>query len=249
MNAPVAIVQVTARNVLAIKRLLGFGLLTLVPALIFFLSSRTATEQGKVENFTGAAVLMFSVVIPIVSIVISGSVLGTERRGSTLSFLMLRPLSRFTIATAKLVSAIVSSFAIAAIGSVALGALATITIGDFSYLTASVVGTLIAVAGYSAVFMPLGYLTERATLIGFIYIFVWEAAVAGIILGLSGTSLWRIAASAFEALASGGLESDIIEAATGSLAPGVGGAIFKMGALCLISIAFTGWLLRTRDLT
>ena len=127
--------------------------------------------------------------------------------------------------------------------------MASIALGDLSYLTSIVIGTLIAVAGYSAVFMPLGYLTERATLIGFIYIFVWEAAVAGIILGLSGTSLWRIAASAFEALATGGLDADIIEAATGSLVPGVGGAVIKMGALCLISVLVTGWLLRTRDLT
>ena len=35
----------------------------------------------------------------------------------------------------------------------------------------------------------------------------------------------------------------------GSLAPGAGGAAIKVIVLGALSILFTGWLLRTRDLT
>jgi len=249
MTAVLAITRVTARNVLALRRLIGFGLLALVPGLIFVLSSRQATDFGRTENITGASVLFFSVVVPIVSIVVAGSVLGRERRSNTLSFLMLRPISRYAIAVSKLLSAIFGAFMISAIGGVGLGLSAAIMIGDWSYLIAIVSGTLISVAGYSAVFMPLGYLTERATLIGFVYIFIWEAAVAGIILGLSGTSLWRISYSGFAGLAPDGLDPEIADAALGSLSPGLGGAFVKVAVICVLAVGLTGWLLRTRDLT
>lgn len=250
MTAGLSIIQVTARNVLGLRRLIGFGLLAIFPSVIFFLVSRQATEFGKVEAFTGmSAVVFLPVVVPIITIVVSASVLGAERRGDTLSFLMLRPISRFSIATSKLLSAILASFAITAIGALVLGVIGTIALNDIGYLTALLAATLVATAGYSAVFMPIGYLTERATLLGFIYIFVWESAIAGVIAGLSGTSLWRIAASALAGLGPEDLNEDIIEAALGSMAPGSGGAALKMLALCAISVVLSGWLLRTRDLT
>ena len=118
MTATISIVQVTARNVLGLRRMLGFGLLAAFPAFIFFLTSRQSSDVGRLENFTGSALFIFlAVVVPIISVVVAGSVLGSERRGDTLSFLMLRPLSRYSIAGAKLTSAIVASFAISAVGA------------------------------------------------------------------------------------------------------------------------------------
>jgi len=249
MTATLSIVQVTARNVLGLRRMLGFGLLAAFPAFIFFLTSRQSSELGRLENFTGSAIFIFlAVVVPIITVVVAGSVLGSERRGNTLSFLMLRPLSRFTIAGAKLISAVVASFAISAVGAVLLGLLASLALNDFGYLIGLLGGTLLANAGYSAIFMPIGYLTERATLIGFIYIFVWESAIAAIITGLSGTSLWRIAVTGFAALAPD-LDSEILEAALGSLAPGAGGALVKVGVICAVSVVMTSYLLQSRDLT
>ena len=193
--------------------------------------------------------VLLPVVAPIITIVVSASVLGSERRGDTLSFLMLRPISRYSIAGSKLASAVIASFAITGIGALLLGLLGALALDDFGYVTSLLVATLLASIGYSAVFMPLGYLTERSTLLGFIYIFVWESAMAGIIQGLSGTSIWRIAASAFVGLAPDGLDPDIVEASLGSLTPGAGGAMVKIVVLGAISVAVTGWLLRTRDLT
>ena len=249
MTATLSIAQVTVRNVLGLKRMLGFGLLAAFPAFIFFLTSRQSSDVGRLENFTGSSLFIFlAVVVPIITVVVSGSVLGSERRGDTLSFLMLRPMSRYTIAGAKLVSAIAASFAISAVGAVLLGLLASLALDDFGYLIGLLVGTLLANAGYSAIFMPIGYLTERATLTGFIYIFGWESAIAAIITGLSGTSLWRIAATGFAALAPD-LDFEILDAALGSLTPGAGGAALKIAVLCAISLVITGYLLQSRDLT
>jgi len=249
MNAPTAIVRVTSRNVLGLRRLMGFGLLSLVPGVIFILATRSDTDFGKAETFTAISLAVFlPIVVPIITVVISSSVLGSERRGDTLSFLMLRPLSRYSIAAAKLASAIVASFAITAAGALLLGFFASLALNDFGYLSSLLVATLITTAGYAAVFMPLGYLTERATLIGFIYIFVWER-VATAVEGLAGTSLFHIGATALVGLGPAGLDINTIEDNIGSLTPGAGGAAVKMLVVAGISILFTGWLLRTRDLT
>lgn len=249
MTATLSIIQVTARNVLGLRRMLGFGLLAAFPAFIFFLTSRQSSQAGQLENFTGSSIFIFlAVVVPIITVVMAGSVLGSERRGDTLSFLMLRPLSRFTIAGAKLASAVAASFAISAVGAIILGVLASLALDDFGYLVALLGGTLLANAGYSAIFMPIGYLTERATLTGFIYIFVWESAIAAIITGLSGTSLWRIAATGFASLAPE-LDGEILDAALGSLTAGAGGALVKIMVICAVSVVITGYLLQSRDLT
>jgi len=250
MTAAFAIMRVTAKNVLGMKRLIGFGILAVFPAGVFMLLARTATEIDRAEGFTTMSMTMFlAVIVPIITIVVSASVLGAERRGNTLSFLMLRPLSRFSIAGAKLISAIVASFAITGVGAAVLGFVGGLALHDFGYLTALLAATLIGTAGYSAVYMPLGYLTERSTLIGFVYIFIWELAIAGAISGLSGTSLLRITSSAYAGLAPSGLDIDVVDAMIGSLAPGAGGAAIKVIVLGALSILFTGWLLRTRDLT
>jgi len=250
MTATFAIMRVTAKNVLGMKRLIGFGVLAIFPAGVFTLLARTATDIDRAEGFTTMSMTMFlAVIVPIITIVVSASVLGSERRGNTLSFLMLRPLSRFSIAGAKLASAIVASFAITGIGAAVLGFVGGLALHDFGFLVALVAATLIGTAAYSAVYMPLGYLTERSTLIGFIYIFIWELAIAGAIQGLSGTSLLRIASSAFAGLAPDGLDIDVVDAMLGSLQAGAGGAVVKVAVLCAVSILFTGWLLRTRDLT
>lgn len=250
MTATLAIVKVTARNVLGIRRMIGFGLLAGFPGILFLLTSRQASDVGKAEIYSGTTMFIFlAVVVPIITIVMGGSVLGTERRGSTLSFLMLRPLSRYSIAAAKLGSAVVVSFAISAVGAVLLGLLGSIALDSFGYLYGLLAATLIANAAYSAIFMPIGYLTERATLAGFIYIFVWETAIVGIITGLSGTSMWRTAATAQVGLSPDGLNEEIVDAALGSLVPGPGGAVVKIAVICALSVAITGWILRSRDLT
>lgn len=249
MTAAIAILRVTARNVLGLRRMVGFGLLAVFPGAIYLLVSRQSSELGKAESFTGLSIfVLLGVVVPIITIVMAGSVLGSERREDTLSFLMLRPLSRYAIAASKLGSAIVASFAITAVGALVIGALGSIALRDFGYLVALLIATLIATIGYSAVFMPLGYLTERATLIGFIYLFVWETAIAGIVTGLSGTSLFRISTSAYVGLAPDRLDQSIVGDSLGALAAGAGGAAAKMLVLAALSVAITGSLLRSRDL-
>jgi len=99
--------------------------------------------------------------------------------------------------------------------------------------------------------MPLGYLTERATLIGLAYVFVWENGIVGALEGLAGLSPWRLGLAATVAMAPSDFElavDEIHSFALGSLQPGAGGSVAKVLVLGAISIAVTGWILRRRDL-
>lgn len=253
MTAWLTIARMTVRQVLGLRRFIGLGLLALGPAAIFFLGSSRSGTFRATETLAGATTgVFFNLIVPVITLIMASSVLGAERRDQTLSFLVLRPISRFTIAGAKLAAAFVTAFALTGLGALALGAVAVIRIDDAGYFVALLVGAAVATLAYAALFMPLGYLTERATLIGLAYVFVWENGIAGALEGLAGLSPWRLGFAALVALTPPDFDAaivDIRDFALGSLQPGVGGSVVKVLVLAAVSVAVTGWILHRRDLT
>lgn len=256
MKAFLAIVRVTIRQTLRPKRAIGMLLLSGSVAamyLLYMIGTRGTSGRNvetAFETSIGMTVGVFmNIVIPVVTLIISSSVLGDERRDNTMSFLVLRPIRRFTIAAAKIVAAFVESFFLTGIGAAAFGILVGIAVGSFSYFLPLLVGTAIGTAAYAALFVPLGYLLKRATLIGLTYVFIWENGIATAVPALASLSPWRIGVSATAGLA----PDDFVELvpadfALGSLSPGAGGALAKAIVLMAVSAAFMSWILRRRDL-
>ncbi len=252
MTAVLAITRMTVRQVLGLRRLIGLALLAVAPAGIFFLGSARSDPGRIAEGLAGAVVGAFiNLVVPVITLIMASSVLGSERRDQTLSFLVLRPISRLSIAGAKLAAAFVTAFALTGFGALALGIVALVRLHDAGYVVPLLVGTAVATLAYAAIFMPLGYITERATLIGLAYVFVWENGIAGALEGLAGLSPWRLGFSAMVDLAPASFETaiaDIRSFALGTLEPGAGGSIVKVLVLGVLSVVVTGWILRRRDL-
>ena len=65
-------------------------------------ASRSA-NRGALDLELGVLLVvpLFALVIPITTLILASSALGDERRDKTLSFLVLRPISRLEIACAK----------------------------------------------------------------------------------------------------------------------------------------------------
>ncbi len=249
MNRAITISGMTVRQTLGLRRFIGLGVLTAGPAGIFLLASGQASVDSLVEIFTGLSIgVFYSVAVPVVALIMAASALGDERRDATLSFIVLRPIPRSAIAGAKLAGALATAYGLAGLGALALGILMGVRSDDWGYVVPMLVGTLIATATYVALFLPLGYVTERATLIGLAFVFIWETAIAGTIPGLATTSPWRIGFSAFLDLAPVAVVREVPDFALGSLEPGVGGSLLKMALLLGISTLVTGWILRRRDL-
>ena len=249
MTPYVAIARTTARQVVGGKRLIGFVLLILAPAGIMFLSTGNQSPAAATNDVIDITVGTFFVVaIPVVAIMLGATALGADRRDSTISFIALRPLSRPLIGLAKIVGSLVTAYALTGLGALAIGIVAMVRVDSSGYIVPLLVATLVATLAYGAVLVPLGYVTERASVIGLAYVFIWESAIAGTISGLAWSSLWRIGFMSFVALAPEGTESIVPDFALGDLPPSLGGSLTRIIVLTAMATAITGWLLRTRDL-
>ena len=122
--------------------------------------------------------------------------------------------------------------------------------GDWGYIVPLLVGNLVAVAIYTALFVPIGYITSRAALIGIFYLFIWEFFLTQPdILGLTTSAPWRIGYSAYVGLAPDStLRLEATQNALGTMLPGAGGAILKMLFAVTLLTLVTGWILQKRDL-
>jgi ABC-2 type transport system permease protein len=255
VTAAVAIARRTTASLLGVKRLIGFGLLELGPALIYLASSARVVSSELPERLVAfAATLYFPVVVPVVATVLASTALGSERRDHTLSFLVLRPIPRSAIAAAKIGGAAVAAIALNAIGALGLGLIHVLIGGSASMILPIIIGGAVATAVYVALFVPFGFLTERAVIVGLIFVFIFENGIASALSGLTTISPWRIGFSAFagllpESVAATHDVDAILDAALGNVAAGVGGSVVKAVAVTALSVAVTAWMLRARDLT
>jgi ABC-2 type transport system permease protein len=248
MTAAMMIAQVTTRQVLGLKRLLGFGALSLLPAVVLFVSSGRQVGSGLRNNFLGVGLgLGYALVIPTIALIIAASALGDERRDQTLSFLVVRPISRFVVALAKLTAAFLAAFALTGPGALALAAVYGARSGDWAYVVPMVVATAIATAVYASIFLVLGFLTERSTLIGLAFVFIWENGIVFAVPALATTSPWRVGYSAFLGMAPPEAFNEIGEA-LGNVTPGAGGALVRALVFMVVSALVTTLILRRRDL-
>ena len=250
MTAALTLGRLTTKQLLPVRRFIGFGLLGVAPALIYLISSGSATGSAKLEVFIGITTgVYFAVAVPVITLILSTSALGDERRDQTLSFVMLRPIPRWIIASSKLGAATVASFYLTGLGALALGAAYGLRESDWSYLLPLLFGGFVATAAYAALFVPLGYLAERSTLIGLAFVFVWENGIAGAIEALASTSPWRLGFIGFAGLAPAAVLDEVEGFVLGNLQPGAGGALVRLVVLVLLSVGATTYLLRYRDLT
>ncbi len=243
------IARMTVGQVLGVRRFVGLTILALLPAAIMFLTTARANPESRMSTFSGITIgLFFSVVVPVVTLILTTAALGDERRDRTLSFIVLRPVRRSAIAAAKLAGGTGSAALVNGIGAIALAAAMGLRGGGWEHVVPLLVGALIATLAYGGVFTALGYLTERATLVGLAYVFIWESAVAGTVAGLAATSLWRIGFSATMGMASSEFVESVPDFALGSIEPGLGGALVKCLVLAVVGTSVTATLLRRRDL-
>jgi len=246
MNPQLAIAVVTLRRLITRKRILGFALFASVPAVVILFAAtgdRGPDRLASLYHDTTFGILL-AVALPVIAIVNAGAALGDERRSHTMPFLALKPVPRWSIALSTILASVAATLAVAVVG-VGLGWLAAgSATGIWDIGTGPAVAALVTGLGYGTIFVPIGLLTRRATVIGLIYLFLWEASFANAVGTLAPTSLNHIALSAYVDLAPGISAAE----ALGSLEPGAGKALIKVAVVALVSLAATTWALRKRDL-
>jgi ABC-type transport system involved in multi-copper enzyme maturation permease subunit len=235
------------RQALPLRRTIVLVGIQLIPVLVYLLSTQNRTAAAALESFVAVGVTMLlGLAVPVVAIVLGAGALGAERRDETLSFIALRPIPRVLLAGEKTLAAIVGATAIGWVGAIALGIAHVSQHGNASLIGGMVLAVFITATLYTAVLVPLGFLTDRAVLIGMVYLFVFEAGVVSALPALATISPWRIGVSAF-----GAVVSDVppnLDEVMGSLTPSAVAPLVAVSVVFLVSVALSTVLLRQRDL-
>ena len=250
MKTLLLIVGATMGRLMARRRSIGMFVITgsLAPILLLLARGRPSDRAAELYNDITVGLGM-SILYPVAALVVSTAALGEERKAHTLPFLLLKPVSRWVIASGVVVAAAVTSFAILEAGVLVTWLVGALMSGDWSIGFATTVAVAVQSLASAALFVPLGLILNRATLAGLSYLFIWEGILAGIIGGVQGSSIYRIVLSAWADLASMTPDNyDMVDAILGRVTIGLGGAAAKVTVLALVSIALTGMLLRHRDL-
>jgi ABC-2 type transport system permease protein len=248
MTPLLAIVRVTVGQLTGRTRLLGFGLLSLVPAVLLAAASRSA-DPGALDLELGVLLVvpLFALVIPVTTLILAGSALGEERRDKTLSFLVLRPISRLEIALAKTLAAAAVSTGFAVLGTLALSVTWVALGGSLNLFPPMVLGATLACLMYSAVFVLLGNVVARATLAGLLYVLFFEFVMVEEMPRLAGASLWRIGLGATLDTMPAHFPARALLGALGEWVPSLGSALMVMSSIAIVTVGTCTLLLKRRD--
>lgn len=194
MNGTIA--WITARGLFGRRRfLLLFPLPVLLIGLV--LLGRAADVSNADIADVALVGLGFSVVLPIIALVVGAGVLGSEIEDGTAVHILTKPLPRHEIILAKLaVAAGVTTVATA----VPMFIAAALT--DSVRLAIGVaLGTALGAITYSALFLLLSLVSRRPVLIGLGYILIWEDTLVNLISGTRVLSVQQYAIAVSDRIA------------------------------------------------
>jgi ABC-2 type transport system permease protein len=226
------------------KRLFGLTALASVPGLVAWIAGGGESAADKLDIYDIVVATASGATLSIAVLVLGAAAMRDERDAGTLPFLYMAPIPRWWFATATWIAASGVAVVVAVggwlIGWIGLG----IGSGDWGYALASLPAYVTAAIGYSAIFIPIGYLFSRAILVGLAYVFIWEGILTTLVSGIAASSVWKTALSVFADIRE--LPRDALDA-LGPVLPGVGGAVAKLVGVVVVSLAVFTWALRTRD--
>ncbi len=250
MRAFLLITSAVTGRLLGLRRSIGLLVLTgsIAPILLVLAPGNSDEQVATLYNDITVG-LGLSILYPIAALVVSTAALGEERKSHTLPFLLLKPASRWVIALGVVAAAALASFVILQAGVLASWIVAAAVTGDWSIGVSTTMAAAVQSVASAALFVPLGLVLGRAALVGLGYLLIWEVTLSNVIEGIQASSIYRIVVSAWADLAA--LTPDNLETVNevlGRAEVGWGGAVAKVTALAVISVAVTGLLLRRRDL-
>lgn len=239
MNGTVA--RLTARSLLGGRRL---WLLLALPAVLLLLAIATRWLGGQNESSTVGLLGGFALatVVPLLGLIVGTGAIGPEIDEGSIIYLLSKPLSRFSIATTKVVVAVALVVVFAALPTLGAGLILSGTTDRLA--VAYAVGALVAGTAYAALFVLLAVVTRHAVIIGLLYALIWESLIGSFVPGAQALSVQQWSLAITEKLLGARAEPLNIDAAVG-----IGAAIPLLLLLIVGSTWYAGWRLRSLRLT
>ena len=238
MNPTVA--RLTVRGLLGRRR--GV-LLLVVPALLLIISVIAANSDGDKHDLTVKilAQLSLGTLVPILGLVVGTGAIATEIEDGSIVYLLSKPLPRWQIVTTKLAVAVGTTWVFSALPTFVAGLVLYGT--EDGLAVAFTVGTLVAGAAYSALFLLLGVVTRHAVVAGLAYALVWESLVGNFVEGARTLSVQQWGLSVAEWVAApGAVTADV---ALGAALPLL--VIVTVAATVLASVRLAGLTLAAEE--
>jgi ABC-2 type transport system permease protein len=172
------------------RRWMVAGVLFLLPAGLAVLIRATAPDAPIVAvEFMLAFMFVPQALLPLVALIYASGIIQDEQEEQTLTYLLIRPMRRWTIYVVKLLATLTTTVLLVAIFTILT--YAAIYLGaDASFGTAAVrcvkaVGiNAISVVAYSCLFALFGLYVRWALVAGILYIAVVEGLLANLPFGL-----------------------------------------------------------------
>ena len=140
-------------------------------------SESGADKEGMDVFFDG---LFVGAILPVIAMALATAAFGNEMEDRTLSYLMLKPVSRMLIAFPKLGASIAMGGPVLVVSGVATMVLAS---GDARAAAAVGVALLVGLTAYAAIFTWAGLVTRSALGMALLYVFVWEGLISTFLAG------------------------------------------------------------------
>ena len=205
---------VTRSRIIALSLL---GILVIVVGWAVGLSDTSDLPADALDNAVHLTVrLGLTVVVPVVALVFAAGVLGDSRDDGTLVYLWLRPLRRWPIALGAYASALTI---IAPLTIVPLVAAAVLIDGSSTVAVAVLISSVVAVVGYTGLFVLLGTLLRKSIVWGLAYIIVWEGIASSLGKAAARLSIRGYASSVLSDRTGIDVDSFSISQAWGALVP------------------------------
>ena len=234
MNTTVA--RLTVRGLLGRRR--GV-LLLVVPVLLLLISVISTGSSGDKHDLTVKILgqLSLGTLVPILGLVVGTGAIATEIDDGSIVYLLAKPLPRWKIITTKLAVAIGITWLIAGIPTFVAGLILYGTKDNLAL--AYTVGTLVAGAVYSALFLLLGVVTRHAVVAGLAYALVWESLIGNFVEGARTLSVQQWGLSIARTVAAdGAIHADVALAAAVPLL-----IVVSVAATVLASVKLAGFTL------
>ena len=191
MNAILLVAGMGARQLLGQRRVILPVLVALGPVLIAVIVRAVAdgdmpAAEVAANILTGTVAL---IVLPLTTIILATSALGSEIEDGTAVYLLAKPVARWRILAGKLLAAWGASAAIVLAAAAVSGAVLLAGESGWNVLGGFVVALLAGSFAYCALFLMLSLLTTRALLAGIAYVTVWEGVITNFAPGVQRASI------------------------------------------------------------
>lgn len=213
MRVELTVAYVTWKLLLGRRRWLLAVLANALPVLVAWVfmtygdSGTPETRQRFFAIIMATAVL--TVLLPLSGLIHGTSAFGTELDDGTLRYILAKPVARWRIVLAKLVTAVAATLVSILPGVIISGLVVFGTVNRL--LLGFSVAVLLASLLYAALFMLLSLATRRALIIGLLYVIVWEGALSRLFAGTRLLSIREYSMAAADAV--GGTAMEALQAA------------------------------------